>query len=160
MALLRANSHVAGGLVIVALAGAGAVASVIVRAVDPRAVVIRGSLVLIVGVGLTLLAVAAGSPVGFFAGSAIAGLGFRPAFSAVYRSLAPLAPPDRRGALLAAIYVVIYFSFSVPAIVAGGAVSVFGLRGTTYAYGLGVMALAAVTTVAVSCRLAAGEAAA
>jgi MFS family permease len=148
--LLQSDSRIAGGLVIVALLGAGAVASALTRASDPRWLVIRGSLVLIAGVGITLLAVAAGSTVGLYAGSVIAGLGFGPAFSGVFGSLASLAPPDKRGALLASIYIVLYLSFSVPTIIAGVAVTHYGLRNTTYVYGLVAMALAATTTVAVS----------
>jgi MFS family permease len=75
-------------------------------------------------------------------------------FSAFVRATAPLAPPERRGALVAAIYVVVLVSFSVPTVIAGFLVSVLGLRTTTLAYGLVVMALAAATTVAVSRRLA------
>jgi MFS family permease len=157
ISLLRSDSRVAGGLVIMALFGAGAVASALVRAADPRTILIRGSLVLIVGVGITLLAVAIGSTVGLYAGSIIAGLGFGPAFSGAFRSLAALAPSDKRGELLATVYIVVYVSFSVPTIIAGVAVTHFGLRGTTYAYGLAVMALAAVTTVAVSRRRAGPE---
>ena len=157
ISLLKSDSHIAGGMVIVALAGAGAVASTLVRAADPRVIVIRGSLVLIVGVGITLLAVAIGSTAGLYAGSVIAGLGFGPAFSGVFRSLAPLAPPDKRSALLASIYVVSYLAFGVPAIIAGVAVTLYGLRDTTYVYGLVVMALAAITTVAVSRRRASPE---
>jgi MFS family permease len=148
ISLLRTDSRVAGGLVIVALAGTGALASAVVRGADARLLVVRGSLVLILGVGLTLAAVAAGSTAGLYAGSFVAGLGFGPAFSGVFRSLAPLAPPDKRNALVAAIYVVIYLSFSVPAVIAGAAVTRFGLTDTTYGFGLVVMALAALTTVA------------
>ena len=157
ISLLKSDSHIAGGMVIVALAGAGAVASTLVRAADPRVIVIRGSLVLIVGVGITLLAVAIGSAIGLYTGSVIAGLGFGPSFSGVFRSLAPLAPPDKRSALLASIYVVSYLAFGVPAIIAGVAVTLYGLRDTTYVYGLVVMALAAITTVAVSRRRAGSE---
>ena len=157
ISLLKTDSHIAGGMVIVALAGAGAVASTLVRAADPRVIVIRGSLVLIVGVGITLLAVAIGSTAGLYAGSVIAGLGFGPAFSGVFRSLAPLAPPDKRSALLASIYLVSYLAFGVPAIIAGVAVTLYGLRDTTYVYGVVVMALAAITTVAVSRRRASPE---
>ena len=157
ISLLKTDSHIAGGMVIVALAGAGAVASTLVRAADPRVIVIRGSLVLIVGVGITLLAVAIGSAIGLYTGSVIAGLGFGPSFSGVFRSLAPLAPPDKRSELLASIYVVSYLAFGVPAIIAGVAVTLYGLRDTTYVYGLVVMALAAITTVAVSRRRAGSE---
>jgi MFS family permease len=152
ISLLRTDSRVAGGLVIVALAGAGALASAVVRGAEARLLVTRGSLGLILGVGITLAAVALDSTAGLYAGSFIAGLGFGPAFSGVFRSLAPLAPPDKRNALVAAIYVVIYLSFSVPAVIAGAAVTRFGLTDTTYGFGLVVMALATVTTVAVSRR--------
>jgi predicted MFS family arabinose efflux permease len=83
------------------------------------------------------------------AGSVLAGLGFGPAFSAVFRSLAPLAPPDKRAGLLASIFIVVYLAFSVPALIAGVAVTHYGLRDTTYVYGIVVMTLAAMTAVAV-----------
>lgn len=148
VALLARNSHIAGGCVIAALAGAGAVASVALRARSPHTIVIRGSLVLVGGVALTLLAVALDSLPLLYAGSAIAGIGFGPAFSGVFRSLAPLAPADARGALLAAVYVVAYLAFSLPAIAAGIAVAHSDLRSTTYVYGGAVMLLALVTTAA------------
>jgi hypothetical protein len=149
ISLLRSDSHIAGGLVIVALTGAGAIASAVARAAPPRLIVARGSLILVAGVGVTLLAIATGSTAGLYAGSVVAGIGFGPSFSGVFRSLAPLAPPQSRSGLLASVYVVSYLAFSIPAIIAGIAVTHYDLRDTTYVYGLVVMALAAVTTVAV-----------
>ena len=150
--LVGTDSHVAGAGVITALLGAGVTASAFVRRADPRAMVTRGSVLLLVGVALTLVAVAFGSILGLYAGSILAGLGFGPAFSGIFRSLAPLAPPGRRGALVASIYIVLYLSFSVPTIIAGVAVGSFGLRETTYAYGVVVMLLAAATLVAATPR--------
>ncbi|HEX6469735.1 MAG TPA: MFS transporter [Streptosporangiaceae bacterium] len=152
--LLADDSRLAGGLVIAALAGAGAIASVAARSRPPRAIVVGGSLVLIVGVGMTLLAVATDIPALLYAGSVVAGVGFGPAFSGVFRSLAPLAEPQERSGLLAAIYVVSYLAFSLPAVAAGVAVTRWGLHPTTYAYGAAVMTLALATTVAVSGRRA------
>jgi MFS family permease len=148
--MAHTHNRVAGGLVIMALLGTGAVASALTRAWHPRALVIRGSLALIAGVGVTLIALANGWAGGLYAGSVMAGLGFGPAFSGVFRSLAAQAPPDRRAALLASIYIVLYLSFSVPTILAGIAVTHVGLRDTTYVYGLLAMALAGVTTVALA----------
>ncbi len=150
ISILADDSHVAGGLVIAALAGAGAFASVGARSRPSRAIVIGGSLVLMAGVGITVLAVALDSAAGLYGGSLVAGLGFGPAFSGVFRSLAPLAPPEARGALLASIYAVAYLAFSLPAIAAGIAVAHWDLRSTTYVYGATVAALAAATTVAVA----------
>ena len=104
---------------------------------------------------MTIVGVWADSVLMLFAGSVIAGIGLGPAFSAFLRTVAPLAPADQRAALLSATYVLIYLSFSVPAVIAGAAVTIFGLEATTYVYGLAVMALAAATTVSVSRRLAA-----
>lgn len=147
--LLGDDSRIAGGLVIAALLGVGAASSAFVRAVDPRAIVVKGLLVLMAGVAVTLIAVAMDSTMGLYAGSVLAGLGFGPAFSGVMRTLTPLAPPDKRGALLASTYIAIYLSFSVPTLLAGVAVANFPLRDTTYFYGLLVMILAGITTVAV-----------
>lgn len=152
ISLLRVNSPVAGGSVILALLGSAAAASIIARATDSRLVVIRGSFILVAGVGITLLSVAMGSAPGFYVGAVIAGLGFGPGFSGIFRGLAMLAPPDERSALVAAIYIALYLSFSIPTILAGIAVTSLGLLPTTYGYGLVVMALAAATTVAVSRR--------
>ncbi len=148
VALLRSDSHVAGGLVILALMGAGAVASAFVPLAEARYLVVRGSALLVVGVGLTLVAVALRFAAGLYVGSFVAGLGFGPAFSGVFRSLAPLAPPDKRSALVSSIYLSIYVSFSVPAILAGIAVGRFGLISTALGFGLIVMALGTMTTIA------------
>jgi MFS family permease len=150
--LARSENRVVGGVVIMALAGGGAIASAFVQAVDPRTVILRSSLVVVAGVALTLIAVLYNSTAGLYAGSVIAGLGLGPAFSGVVRSLGPLAPPEKRGALFAAVYIVIYVAISVPTIAAGIASSRFGLRDTTYAYGLVVIALTAATFVTVTRR--------
>jgi MFS family permease len=149
LALLVTANRAAGGLVIGALLGTGAVASAVVRAADPRAAAAMGSTLLAGGVALTLAGVATGSAAVLFGGSIVAGLGLGPAFSGVFRMLVSVAPAERRGALVAAIYVGIYLSFSIPAIIAGLAVTRFGLRETAFGYGTVVIALAAITAVQV-----------
>jgi MFS family permease len=146
VSLLHSSSHLVGGLVIVALAGAGALATVGLRAVAPRQATVGGSLVLLAGVGLTLIAIRADSTVLFFAGSAVAGLGFGPAFAGAFRTLTAGAPPGQRAALIAAIYVVSYLAFSLPAIAAGVEVTHAGLRDTATGYAAAIMALAALAT--------------
>jgi MFS family permease len=157
--VLQTDSRAVGGLVILALTGTGAASAVALSRANPAVVLVRAPVLLIGGVGVSLLGVWAGSIAVLVAGSVIAGIGLGPAFSAFLRTVAPLAAPEHRGGLLSATYVLIYLSFSVPAMIAGVAVTVFGLEATAYAYGLAVMALAAVTTVAVSRRLATLEAA-
>lgn len=153
VAMLTTDTPLAGGLVIFALAGTGAAASFVLRRVDPSRLLVGGSVLVMAGVAVSLLGVLSGSVAILYAGSIIAGIGLGAGFAAFVRATALLVPPERRGALVAAIYVVTYLSFSVPTIIGGAAVMVFGLRSTTYGYGIVVMALAAVTTVAVHWRL-------
>ena len=148
ISLLGTKDRVLGALVIAVLLGAGTLSASLVRRKVPDAIVVPGSLVLMLGVGLTVGAVASGSGVGLYLGTLIAGLGFGPAFTGAFRSIAALAPPNARAALLAALYVVIYLSFSLPAIAAGIAVSLVGVRPTLYGYGAVVIVLAGATTVA------------
>jgi MFS family permease len=150
--LLGTESQLAGGLVIVALTGAGALVSALGLSVAPDRLVARGSLALIIGTAITIVAVATGSVPILYLGSVVAGAGFGPTFTGVFRSLAPLAPPESRGALVAAIYVVSYLAFSIPAIAAGVAVDHFNLPDATYGYGAVVIALAAFTVAALSLR--------
>ena len=76
-----------------------------------------------------------------FLGSGVAGLGFGAAFAASFRALAPLAEPNERAALIGAVYVVSQIAASVPAVIAGLAVTRYGLRDTATVYAI-VIALA------------------
>ncbi|MCA1832410.1 MAG: MFS transporter [Actinomycetota bacterium] len=149
LALVGSENRVVGGAVILALTGSGAITSVIIRAVEPRALILRSSLIVIAGVGATLISVAYNAAFGLYAGSIVAGVGLGAAFSGIVRSLGPLAPPDKRGALFGAVYIAVYVAISVPTIAAGVASSHIGLRDTTFAYGAVVIALAAATLVAI-----------
>ena len=151
--LLAGDDRAAGGLVIFALAGTGALTAALVRSGDPDRLVVRGSTLVIVGVAITLLGEAFSSVTLLYGGSVIAGIGLGAGFSAYVRSTAPLAPPERRGGLVAAIYVAVYLSISVPTVLAGAAATLVGLVPTAYGYGAIVIVLAAITTVAVSRRL-------
>jgi MFS family permease len=151
--LLAADNRAAGGLVIFALAGTGAVTAVVVRSEEPNRLLVRGSALVIAGVFVTLVGELLGSVALLYGGSIIAGVGLGAGFSAYVRATAPLVPPERRGGLVAAIYVAIYLSFSVPTVLAGAAASVVGLAATAYGYGGVVMVLAGITTLAVSRRL-------
>ena len=153
VAMLSTDSRLAGGLVIFALAGTGAAGSFVFRRAEPSRLLVRGSVVVICGVAVSLFGVLSGSLAILYAGSVVAGIGLGAGFSAFVRVTAPLVAPERRGALVAAIYVVTYLSFSVPTIIGGAAVTVFGLRDTAYGYGIVVIALAAATTVTVWRRL-------
>jgi MFS family permease len=150
---LATTNRLVGGLIIFALCGTGAAASFVLRRADANRLLVAGSAVVIVGVAVTLVGVLSGIPALLFGGSVIAGVGLGGGFSAFVRATTPLVRPEERGGLVAAVYLVVFLSFSVPTIVAGALVSVFGLRSTALGYGVVVMALAAATTLAVARRL-------
>jgi MFS family permease len=133
---------VIGALVVVAVAGTGGVASVLVANRHPTHVLIGGALALAIGVGITILGLNEGVTALFFAGSVIAGVGFGAGFSGGFKSTVSLAPPTERASLVAAVYVLCYAGFSIPAVIAGIAVTHAGLLATTNVYGSVIIALA------------------
>jgi predicted MFS family arabinose efflux permease len=150
--ILGRHNHLVGGLVVFALTGAGATGSALLRDRVPRQVMIGGSLVLALGVVVTLVALGTVSTPVFFVGTVIAGFGFGAAFLGAFRSLAGLARPDERAELFAAVYLVSYVAFSIPAIVAGIAVTDLGLTRTATIYGIVVMVLAVAAAIGLLAR--------
>jgi MFS family permease len=137
-------SHTAGGLPIFVMAGVSAFASVWLRDAHARTTARGGLLALIAGIALALLALGEGSTALFLVATAIAGLGFGPAFGGAFRALSTLAPADQRAGLVSSVLTVSYLSFSLPAIAAGVAVTQLGLHTTADIYGVALIALAAI----------------
>jgi len=100
---------------------------------------------------VTLAGIRASSSALLFGGSAIAGLGFGPAFTGTLRTLAPLAAPSARGGLFGAVYVVCYTAFALPAVAAGLATTHWGLRDTGSAYAV-ILVLLALAAAALTAR--------
>jgi hypothetical protein len=139
---------VAGGLIIFLLTGVSAVASIAFRRSRPVQAMRAGCLLLAVGVTGVVVSIGVTSGAGFFLATAAAGFGFGLAFLGVFRTLSALAPPSARAGLIATVYVISYLAFGVPVIVAGIAVTHFGLRDTAIVYGIAVAALSAAAGVA------------
>jgi MFS family permease len=142
VSMLHTSSHVTGGLVIVALNATGAVASLALQQHASERMMTIGATLLTAGVVVTLVALNAGSSALFFAGSVLAGAGFGPGFLGALRTVVSPAPATERAGLIAAVYLVSYLAFSLPAIAAGVAVTKSGLLPTTNVYGGAVIALA------------------
>ncbi len=144
VSLLHTSSHLTGGLVIVALNVPGAIAAILSRDAHPERVLIGGAALLALGVGITLLGLNTEATGLFFAGSVVAGVGFGAGFSGAFKTVISLSPPTERAGLIAAVYVLSYLGFSLPAVAAGIAVTHAGLLPTTNVYGSVVAALALV----------------
>ena len=93
---------------------------------------------------IVVLGVSAGSGALYLVGSAVGGGGFGVAFLGALRALSAVIPPEHRGAVMSAFYVVAYGALSLPAILAGLLVGPLGLRPTFEIFGSAVAALALV----------------
>lgn len=145
--LSGSRDRLIGGALLFTLAGVGALVVLALSRWEPRTLMTLGVLALIIGLGVTVLALTSLSLAALFAGTAITGVGFGIAWLGVLRTLIALAPAASRGALLAAIYIVAYLAFAVPAVIAGYLVTRAGLHDASVWYA-GAMDLLAVAGLA------------
>jgi hypothetical protein len=146
--LAGSSNRVLGGLAIALLCGVGAASIVTARSWLPGRLMIVGGMSMVAGLVLTVIAVAVSAPILFFVATAVTGVGFGIGWLGVLRSLVGLAAPTSRGALLAAIFIVAYLAFAVPAVAAGFGVTRVGLHQAALVYGAAIGLLAVVGLVA------------
>lgn len=132
-----------GGLVIFLLTGAAAVAAMAGAGIPAGRAMLGGCLILFAGTAITFGVITAGTAAAFLAGTAVAGVGFGLAFLGAFRMVTALAPSAERAGLIAAIFVVNFLAFSIPALIAGWAVTRYGLHRTALVYCVAVAALVA-----------------
>jgi MFS family permease len=147
------RSPLVGAAVVSALMLSGGVSALVTRAFDAGKTVRGSSALLAAGVVLTLFGIAAGSPVGMFFSTIVAGVGFGASYGASLRVLLPLASSHERAGLLSAYFVESYLAFALPAVAAGLAAPRFGLVTTALYYG-STLALSALATLAVETAFA------
>ncbi|WP_270366690.1 MFS transporter [Microbacterium algeriense] len=141
---LGGEAHVWQGLGVVLLAGVGAVTAFTLRKIAARSMVLFGTAALAVGTLLSLIALSVASLPFYLAAAAVTGMGFGTAFSGVVASLAPKIPATERADTFAAIYLLSYLAFGVPAVIAGALVGAVGLEAVCVGYGVVVIALAGI----------------
>jgi MFS family permease len=141
--LIGSSSVVYGGLALFLLAGVAALATVVLRNVAARTVMITGIAALVVGVAITLVAISATSSPAFFVGTAVSGFGFGSGFQGGIRTVVPLAQPHERSGVLSLVYIASYLGMGAPAVGAGVlVVEVGGLETAAREYGIFAVALA------------------
>ena len=103
-----------------------------------------GCALLVAGVGLLAISLAADSLTALFASAVVGGLGQGVVVSAGLAGIAELAPAERRGETASSFFVVLYFGLSIPVIAAGVAIHFTSLRsaGIGFCAGTGILALA------------------
>lgn len=138
------HAPLAGGLAIGLLNATGAVVPLLLRRWPASAGTVAGSTSLLAGAVLAAVSVPLASPALFLTATAVAGTGFGLAFSASPRQVMEHVSGHQRAATFAAIYVVSYLAFSVPALVAGALVESLGLDRVLLGYAATVAVAAAV----------------
>lgn len=146
-AVFHQSNHSVIGLVLGLFAASAAVSALLLRNLAPSTMTRVGTVGLVAGIALVVLALASTSLTAFVVGAAVAGAGWGPAFSGALRSVTLQAQSHERAALLSAVYVASYLAFSVPALVAGYLITHLGLRETSLGYGVivGLVALGTLT---------------
>ena len=142
--ILSSPNRLWGGAVIFLLCGTAAAAAALCRLAPPKAMTV-GCLALLSGAAMTFASVVAAAGTALLVGTALAGAGFGLAYLGAFRtSIMPVSPRERAG-VLAAIYIISYLAFSIPALAAGLATRRFGLHDTALVYSASVALLVAVT---------------
>ncbi|MDN5858264.1 MAG: MFS transporter [Pseudonocardia sp.] len=136
-------NHLLGGAIAFSLCAAGALTSLFVARWSPHRAMVTGCALLVVGLTITVVAIAFELGWLLFAGSVIAGAGFGSGFLGSFRSLAAVASREHRSELIATLYVAAYLAFALPAVVAGVLTTRFGVEPTSIGYAIVVAALAA-----------------
>ncbi len=147
-AQLGLRGHVIQAVVLAVLPVFGGIAVLGMQRRTARTTTIFAAVTLAVGTALSLVALAAGSTVGYLLAIAVTGLGFGTGLMGVIASLTPKVATHQRAELFAALYTAAYLAFGVPTVVAGALVPTLGLTTTNLAYGLFVVASATLAAVA------------
>ncbi|MEV6926568.1 MFS transporter [Dactylosporangium sp. NPDC051485] len=155
--ILRDVFHHSSGLLNGATAfvppATAATAAYLLSRYPARGVVRYGTLGVLIGTAVVLLGIGTGTLPLLWVGGLIGGAGFGATFSGALRAVGPLAEAHQRAGLFAAVFLVAYLSFGVPAIVAGQLVAPLGLLSTVMWYGAAII-LAALAALAAQLRLA------
>jgi MFS family permease len=150
--LLRSQNLLWGGVVIALLFGVGVPITLTARNASPSNVMLGGCVALLAGAAITFAAIATSTSAVLLAGTAVAGLGWGPAFLGAYGTIIARASPEDRAGLVAAIFTVGYLAFSIPAVIAGVATSHYGLHNTALVYSSIVAVLAATAAASLAAR--------
>jgi MFS family permease len=140
--LLHSGNLLWGGVVLLVLGGTSAAAAGALTKADPSRAMLAGCIALSVGALVTFAAIETGTPAALFLGTAVAGLGWGPAFMGAYRGTVVLVPSGQRAGLITAIYIVSYVALGT-AVIGGVTTTVYGLHATALVYSVVVAGLTA-----------------
>jgi len=147
------NSGLVNGATVFVEPGSAAVAAFFVGRISPRSSARSGGAEIIVGAALVVVAIAARTLPLLVLGGVVGGVGRGSSYSGSLRTLSPLAEPDQRAGLFAAVFTVAYVAFGVPVVIAGQLIPRAGLSSTAIGYCVAT-AVAATTGLIAQSRVA------
>ena len=137
------ENGILNGLSITTLSGVGAIAPTLLKRFDPPKIAMIGMGSIILGILILFISLLTESLGLFFTATALSGIGFGGAFSAIIQRLAPIVGKHERAELFAAIFIISYLALSVPAMLAGELVKPLGLLLTVKGY-IGLILITAI----------------
>jgi predicted MFS family arabinose efflux permease len=150
--IIRSIFHIDSGLVegvtVFIEPGIAAVTGFALARLTARRVTIVGGIGVLVGTAIIVAAIGFEILPLLWFGGLIGGVGFGASFSGPLRILGPFAQAHQRAELFAAVFLVAYLSFGVPAVVLGQLVAPLGLLATVIGFGVVTLLAAAIGVVA------------
>jgi predicted MFS family arabinose efflux permease len=139
--LLGLHNRLVGGVVVMLLAGTGALAIFLLRSRPASVLLAPSSALLGIGTLMSLAGTAGG--LGWLAGvgTVVAGCGFGASVLATFGTFARVARPHERSAVFALANTIGYLGNSVPAVLGGIAVTALGLKTATEIYALAIVVI-------------------
>ena len=116
---LHETSHLLAGAVPFAVFAASAVSQIVFARLAPRAQLILALVLMLLGLGGLAAGVLAASLAVFVVSGVLAGAGVGLQFRSAIGAAAALAAPERRGEVLAAIFLVAYIGLALPVLLVG-----------------------------------------
>jgi MFS family permease len=151
--VFHVESGFLNGAIVALLPATSSVAGFFLGRLTPRLTMLAGAPAVAIGIAVIVAGIVWGILPLLFVGAIVGGVGFGAAFSGSLRIMSPLADSHQRAELFAAIYLVSYLAYGVPALVAGQLIGRIGLVQTVVIYG-GTAILAAVAGLITQLRLA------
>jgi predicted MFS family arabinose efflux permease len=117
--MMSSRSPVLGGLSLFVLAASAGIAVLLLHKRSGRDMMMLGAGSLFAGAAIILGALPHGSIVGFFVGTAVAGIGFGTGFQGAVRTVIPTAAAHERAGTLSSVFIISYLAMGLPAVAAG-----------------------------------------
>lgn len=139
------------GVVVAVMAAASAASQWVGGRLDPRTAAITGDLGMIVALLSAIWALHTGSTAFVIVDSIVLGAAFGLAFGGSLRHLNDVTPPDARGRVMSAYYLLGYLAMGVPTVIAGALSSSYGTA-EVFPWFAGAVALACFTAAVLGLR--------